>query len=201
MPRLDGFTDEKVINETIDRMYQQEPKLKNKKIILFSPTYRGSGSEEANYDYSKLDLEIINNYCEKNGFLFIIKMHPFIKEKIVIPVEYQKNMIDLSNMNINDLIYITDIMITDYSSCAYEYSFFNRPLIFYRYDKELYEYLRPMHTIDFFTKKQYEVCNFESLIKVLDELKNVNINDRFKDVIERNTNSCEIIEKVVFKGE
>ena len=128
-------------------------------------------------------------------------MHPFIKKKIEIPEEYKNNIIDLSSMDINNLIYITDIMITDYSSCAYEYSFFNRPLIFYRYDKELYEYLRPMHTVDVFTKKQYEVKDFNSLMKVLNKLKNVSIDDRFKNVVKRNTNSCEIIERVVLRGE
>lgn len=200
MPRLDGFTDKIVIEKTINRLYEEEPLLKNKKIILFSPTYRGTGSNSANYDYTKIDLSVINDYCEKNNFLFVVKMHPFIKKKIEIPEEYQNNIIDLSEMNINELIYIADIMITDYSSCAYEYSFFNRPLVFYRYDKELYEYLRPMHTVDSFTKEQYETTDFESLMEVLNKLKDIDIKDRFKNIAERNTNSCEVIEKIVFEG-
>ena len=201
MPRLDGFTDKNKINETIKSIYSKVPMLENKKIILFSPTYRGNGSSTAYYDYTKLDLDRINKYCEDNGFVFVVKMHPFIKEKLEIPEEYKNNIIDLSDMDINELIYITDIMITDYSSCAYEYSYFNRPLVFYRYDKDLYEYLRPMHTLDFFTEEQYEATDFEALMNVLDKLKNINIEDRFNNINERNTNSCEIIERIVFKGD
>lgn len=198
MPRLDGFTDKNRIDKVVDKIYNELPLLKNKKIILFSPTYRGTGSTFANYDYSKLDLIRINEYCEKNNFIFVVKMHPFVKDKLEIPEECSNNIIDLSKMDINELIYIADIMITDYSSCAYEYSYFNRPLIFYRYDKELYEYLRPMHTMDSFTKEQYEVTNFDSLMEVLETLKDVSIENRFKNVKEKNGNSCEKIEKIVF---
>ena len=100
-------------------------------------------------------------------------------------------------MDVNDLIYVSDIMITDYSSCAYEYSLFDRPLIFYRFDKEIYEYERPMHTVDAFTSKQYEVKEFEELMKVLNELKNVKIENRYKNVKDDSNNACSEIEKQV----
>jgi CDP-ribitol ribitolphosphotransferase len=91
-------------------------------------------------------------------------MHPFIKEKYEIPQEYKTIIFDYYDYDINELIYISDVMITDYSSCAYEFSFFNRPLIFFRYDKEIYEYERPVHTLDAFTEQQYEVKTSQELI-------------------------------------
>ena len=182
IPRLDGYLDRDTIVSKIDYLYKVNEEFETKKIILFSPTYRGKGSGDAYYDYSLIDLDRIYDFCKKNNFLFIIKMHPFIKESISIPNKYKDLILDYSNMDINDLIYLSDIMITDYSSCAYEYSLFDRPLIFYRFDKELYEYLRPMHTVDAFTSKQYEVKEFDELLEVLDKVKNVDIKKRFSNI-------------------
>ena len=197
IPRLDGYLDKDKIDNTIDSLYKKYNYLKNKKIIMFCPTYRGSGSKDAYYDYSLIDLDRIYDYCKKNDFIFIIKMHGFIKKKIVIDKKYSDIIVDLSGENINDLIYITDIMISDYSSCAYEYSLFDRPLIFYRFDSAYYEYTRPMHSVDKFTTKQFIVHDFNELMNTLNKLKDVDINNRFANMKSRNKNSCERIIKLL----
>ena len=197
MPSLDGYLNKETINKVTHKLYKINKNFENKKVILFSPTYRGSGSETAFYDCSLLNQQKIYEFCKKNNFIFIIKMHPFIKDKININEEYKDIIIDYSNLEINDLIYVSDIMITDYSSCAYEFSLFNRPLIFYRFDKSLYEYLRPMHTIESFTKKQYEVKTFDELMDVLEKNKDVNIKERFNNLKKvENNNSCGKIKKL-----
>lgn len=193
IPRLDGYLTKEKIDNTLNELYEMNPKLKDNKVILFSPTFRGAGSKTAYYDYSKIDLEKIYKYCKKNKTLFVVKMHPFVRKKINIPEEYSDRIYDYSEFDINDLIYVSDIMITDYSSCAYEFSLFNRPLIFYRYDKVLYEYERPMHTVDAFTDKQYEVRTFDDLMNVLNDL-NIDVADRFKNINKkRNNDSCKKI--------
>ncbi len=190
MPRLEGYLSKERIDETVNRIYTEAPAIKYKKIILFAPTFRGVGAKTAYYNYKALDLEQIFNYCIENNFIFLVKMHPFVKKPITIPEEYQSAIIDFSEYDINDLIYISDIMITDYSSCAYEYSFFNRPLVFFRYDKDMYEYQRPVHTLDAFTEQQYEVVEFEELMSVLESLKNVKPEDRFSNMRKRDNECC-----------
>ena len=198
MPRLDGYLNKERIKEKSEYLYRINPMLKDNKIILFSPTYRGAGSNTAYYDYSLIDLSKIYDFCKKYNFIFIVKMHPFIKDKINIDKEYRDRIYDYSSIDINDLIYISDVMITDYSSCAYEFSLFNRPLIFYRFDKVLYEYERPMHTVDTFTDKQFEVKTFDELISVLEELKNELPTDRFANINKiSNKNICEKIKNEV----
>ena len=39
---------------------------------------------------------------------------------------------------INDLLFVTDILITDYSSVCFEASLLNKPMIFFAYDLEEY---------------------------------------------------------------
>lgn len=193
MPRLENYLSSERIESVVNGFKEENPALVDKKIILFSPTFRGATADSASYDYSQLDLEQIYKYCQENNFMFVVKMHPFVKKAIEIPDEYKDLIVDFSSKDINDLIYISDIMITDYSSCAYEFSFFNRPLVFFRYDKTLYEYLRPLHTLDVFTEEQYETTDFEGLMKVLNQLKDVNIQDRFSKMIQRENECCEKI--------
>ncbi len=145
MARLDGFLDENTIQTFRNRFYEKYPDLKGKRIILFAPTYRGTGQQDAYYDYSKLDLKALYDYCDDDTVI-LFKMHPFIKEKVPIPQEYQDRLFDFSSYpNINELYYITDLLITDYSSDYYEFALMQKPILFYTYDREFYELTRGVH--------------------------------------------------------
>lgn len=145
MARLDHFLDQTYIDTFKDKFFAQYPDLKNKRVILFAPTFRGTGQKEAWYDYRALDFKQIYDFCG-NDTIFMIKMHPFIKEKPPIPADYTHRIVDLSSWpDINELFYITDILITDYSSNYYEYALLRRPILFYTYDREFYELTRGVH--------------------------------------------------------
>lgn len=146
MPRLDDFLDDEHIENFKSDFYEKYPMLKGRKIILFAPTYRGSEQKEAYYDYDKLDLCRIYEYCRANNSVFMIKMHPFVKESIHIPEEYSDVICDFSGYpNINDLYYVTDLLVTDYSSNYFEYALLRRPVVFYTYDRQIYELTRGVH--------------------------------------------------------
>lgn len=146
MPRLDGFLDEDTISSFRKDFYQEYPNLKDKKIILFAPTFRGGGKKTAHYNYEWLDLKKIYEFCG-DEYIFLVKMHPFVDEEpIRIPRRYKDRIIDFATYpNINDLYYVTDILITDYSSNYFEYSLMKRPILFYTPDRELYELSRGVH--------------------------------------------------------
>lgn len=144
LPRLDGYF-EKMEKEK-KKIYTKYPELKDKKIILFAPTYRGEGQKDAYYDFEKLDLNRLYQTC-KGKYIVLFKFHPFINKKIKIDQKYEKVLKDFSNYSdINSLFYITDILITDYSSNIYEFSLFEKPILFYDYDMEEYSILRGVHT-------------------------------------------------------
>lgn len=146
LPRLDDFLDREKIDFTIKNVHDKYPILNGKKVILFAPTFRGKGQKEAYYPFDKIDLEKTYDMCNKNNYIFIFKMHPFIKSKIEIPEKFSDRIIDLSTYsNINDLLYLTDILITDYSSTIYDFSMLNRPILFYTFDLEKYEIINKVH--------------------------------------------------------
>lgn len=168
MPRLDNFLNEKKINKFKESFYRENPSLKNKKIILFAPTFRGQGQKDAFYDYSQLDFERLYNFC-KNEYVIVFKMHPFIVDSVPILEEYEDRLIDLSSYkDINSLYYVTDILITDYSSNFYEYSLLKRPILFFSYDRLLYETTRGFHR-DFKKNAPGKICDtFEELLFALE---------------------------------
>ncbi len=152
IPRTDIFFDNEYAENVKNGFYERYPKLKDKKIIMFAPTFRGAGQNSAYYPVSVLNP---NTLYEKlnNDYAIIIKLHPFCKDKFIINEKYKDYIIDLSEEDeINDLLFVSDILITDYSSTIFEASLLNIPMIFYAYD--LYQYISER---DFY-------CDFETFV-------------------------------------
>lgn len=144
--RLDHYLDENKIEQFKENFYQDYPQFKNKKIILFAPTFRGNGQRTAYYPYEKIDLHKIYELCGEK-YVFLIKMHPYIKELIQIDTEYQDRIFEFSHFkNLEELFYVTDILITDFSSNIYEFALFKKPIVFYAFDCEEYEFTRTVHS-------------------------------------------------------
>ncbi len=145
MPRMDEFQDEAHKEKTIKALYEQFPLCKGKKVILFAPTYRGRSNRDAHYPYELIDWERLDSVCG-DEYVVLFKMHPWVIEDIKIPERYSSKMIDVKRYpNINDLFYITDILITDYSSNIYEYSLMRRPMLFFAFDEVQYSFSRGFH--------------------------------------------------------
>lgn len=170
MPRLDGFLDRDNIEKFREGFYREYPFLKGRKIILFAPTYRGSEQKEAYYDYDMIDLERIYGFCREEGYAYLVKMHPFVRRPMDIPEAYSDAIYDFSAYpNINDLYYVTDLLITDYSSSYFEYALLRRPVVFYTYDRKVYELTRGVHR-SIKASAPGKVCDtFDELMKCLEE--------------------------------
>ncbi len=137
VPRTDVFFDEKYKKEKITELYDKYPILKDKKVILFAPTFRGKG-RGGYYDFELLDIDKLKAELS-DEYVFAIKLHPFISNCPQWDKKYSDFMIDLSHeKEINDLLFVSDILITDYSSVTFEFSLLNRPIIFFAYDLEDY---------------------------------------------------------------
>ncbi|MCI9038292.1 MAG: hypothetical protein HFJ29_00165 [Clostridia bacterium] len=145
IPRTDLFFNEDIINQKRENIYEQYPILKNKRVILFAPTFRGSGRKSAHYPESYINLKNIYENLKENE-IFIIKLHPFIKNAISIDKGFKDKIIDLTSYyDINDLLLVTDLLITDYSSVIFEYSLMEKPAIFYVPDLEEYDQSRSFY--------------------------------------------------------
>lgn len=139
VPRTDIFFDEKYKEKVVAKMKEDLPMIKGKKVILFAPTFRGNGHATAHYPFFKIDFSRFARYCRENNAVVLFKMHPFVKNRLNIPKEYKQYFLDVSQIReVNDILFITDILISDYSSLVYEFALFKRPMLFYAFDLEDY---------------------------------------------------------------
>lgn len=138
IPRTDVFFDEDYKNKAREKFFTAHPNFKGKKIVLFAPTFRGMVKETAFYPTEMFDLNVV---CSKlpDDYVFIIKHHPFVNDRQSIPKKFKDRIIDLSEDNeLNDLLFVSDAIITDYSSLVFEASLLDIPMVFYVFDLEKY---------------------------------------------------------------
>lgn len=145
LPRIDAFLDPERQEVARRDAYAAFPALEGKRVILFAPTFRGRGAQQATYPYNKIDFEALYDFCGDDTVV-AFRMHHFIPGKVPIPERMRDRFIDVAGYsNGNDLLLITDLLITDYSSIIYEYSLLDRPMLFFAYDEEVYSSVRGFH--------------------------------------------------------
>lgn len=128
---------EKDVSEIKQRILGED--LKNKKIILYAPTYRAN-QHESGVGYVYKEEVDFSKMREKLGDEFIILFRPHYFVANAFNFEKYKGFVyDVSKVDdINELYVISDILITDYSSVFFDYANLKRPIIFYMYDLEYY---------------------------------------------------------------
>lgn len=142
LPRIDFLKDTKTIQKKKEKILKENKKLNNKKInILYAPTYRKD--EELMLQKT---IELINSIDYKK-YNLILKLHPLTNfeindDRVIIDKKYSTT----------EMMYVSDYVISDYSSIIYEAGILKKKLIFYSFDLETYRGTR-----DFFIDYENEV--------------------------------------------
>ena len=144
MPRNDIFFDESLCEKISDKIYRYYKIDKKKKIVLYAPTFREHGFE------STLKPNILLKALhEKTGkeYVLMLRCHPHIANTIFCESANNDNIINVSNyLDMQELLCAADILITDYSSCMWDFSLMYRPCFIYAVDLNKYKIERNFHT-------------------------------------------------------
>lgn len=135
IPRTDYYFQEHDLDSLRNKFEKLYPASKNKKLVLYAPTFR----EDPELDKNLLNNLDIDLFQEKLGkeYLLAVRLHPQINQDQKLSPE----VIDLTSYpDEKELLLLTDILITDYSSIMVEYTLLEKPVIFYPYDLEFYEF-------------------------------------------------------------
>lgn len=134
IPRTDFFFDENKKSEIVRSLYNQYPNLINKKVIMYAPTFRDDGMKLSKLPFSIAELR----KKLSDEYIFILKVHPLVSTQFDVE-DFSDFVLNLSHYdNINHLLLVTDILISDYSSIPFEFSLLEKPMIFYTYDLDEY---------------------------------------------------------------
>ena len=134
--RTDVFYDQHFIEQSKAAVYSVCPAAENKKIILYAPTFRGRVAKAESPDC--LDIPAMKRALG-DEYVLLIKHHPFVKQPPVVPEDCADFAMDVTkSLEIDQLLCASDVCVSDYSSLIFEYSLYERPMIFFAYDLDDY---------------------------------------------------------------
>jgi CDP-glycerol glycerophosphotransferase (TagB/SpsB family) len=112
-----------------------EENKKNCRVVVYMPTHRSMGAKTMMLEQI-LPLIELQNLCERNNILFVVKKHFFHRNEKE-SLNMYPNIIDVTNIDEIDpqvLLYQADVLVSDYSACYIDFLLLNRPILFYQYD-------------------------------------------------------------------
>lgn len=118
------------------------------KVALYVPTYRENHQSNRVINKEYFEQELPN-------YTLLSKLHPAITD------------VNDSTLDIQSLLIMADVVISDYSSLAIEASYLNKPTLLYVYDEAQYEAERGLNRFYYQTPSHYKVYNEHDMIQKL----------------------------------
>ncbi|MFF7249495.1 CDP-glycerol glycerophosphotransferase family protein [Embleya sp. NPDC008237] len=108
----------------------------DKRVVLYAPTYRES-ARNGRHDFDlRIDLE---EFRDRLGEDFVLLVRPHYLDTFQIPFQYSSFVRNVADYHdITELLNITDVLVTDYSSLMFDYVLTGRPIVFFTYDYDEY---------------------------------------------------------------
>ena len=170
-------------------LLRKDEKYKNKNQILWFITWReyfGANAETdlfISYIKQVVESEKLRQYLKSNNKLLKICVHQFFDENTLKGLDKykQKGLFEIvhpSQVDVMDELNKSELLITDYSSVAYDFTFLNRPVILFQPDIQKYGQER-----DFYCEiDELRKYNLERPRQLVDEIINekYGINPFFK---------------------
>lgn len=129
--------DAKMLEQIKNRLQLPE----GKKVVLYAPTFRDNKTKGKNkflFDM-QLDLEQMQEQLGEE-YVLLLRTHVVVSNKLNIDENLAEFVIDVTKYpDMQELLLITDILITDYSSVMFDFANTKRPLLFFTYDLEQYK--------------------------------------------------------------
>lgn len=131
-PRTDKFykkINEKRLRDDFDKAY---PQCRGKKLVLYAPTFREDPKDDAEI-LENIDVKAFNERFSDS--VLLVRLHP----QVHTANADLSGAVNLSGYgDVQKLIRIADVLITDYSSICMDFALLEKPVYFYAFDLEKY---------------------------------------------------------------
>ena len=156
---------------------------RNKKIILYAPTWSGNNALRPEIDMTKYtDLyDYLSEHIDMNEYQLLVKPHHVVYSRLS-KEELNSGRYISAAIDANELLSVVDILITDYSSIYFDYMVAKKPILFYIPDYEKYSETRGIY---FGLDELPGPCSFdlEDLAKNINEIERVKVD--YKEVFDK----------------
>ncbi len=198
LPRNDELFS--VQKSEIDEIRKKLDVPNNKKIILYAPTFR-DWTRDSNGCIIAPPIDI-NKWKSKlsDKYMIFFRAHYEINNILGIKSDdFIRNMTDYPNLN--ELMKISDILISDYSSIMFDYSILKRPIFSFCYDYEEFLEKRGMY-IDITKELPNGICKTED--ELLEQIVNCDFKkqkektEKFQEkYVQNDGNARKYIDKII----
>jgi CDP-glycerol glycerophosphotransferase len=117
-----------------------------KKVILYAPTFRDDNAYRGNRFRMNLELDVEAAAARLgDDHVLLVRRHAKVVDSPVLGTT-QSFAYDVSAYpDVNELLLVTDVLVTDYSSLMFDFANTGRPMIFFTYDLEAYSAIRAFY--------------------------------------------------------
>lgn len=179
VPRTDEILSAEYRAQVKKIILEKYPKLEGKKIIVYAPTFRDGNGRDKHEFHPEMDFDALSEVLG-NTRILVICPHPVMQNDIC--GEGYDNIIQMAEFSTNEMMCLSDLLITDYSSVIFEYALLGKPMVFYCYDYG--EYNRDFY-LDYEKELPGELIrDFDSLLDYLGKecfKKNAKVGQAFRE--------------------
>lgn len=141
IPRNDIFFNTELHQILRKRIVQQYNIAPDSRIVLYAPTFRRSGNiEPYRLDWQKV-LPCLEQMYDGKPVTVLLRLHPnLIGKADTSSLIDHPSVIDVTRYpDMQELLCVSDMLITDYSSSMFDYAMLHRPCLLYATDVEQYD--------------------------------------------------------------
>ncbi|WP_392563876.1 CDP-glycerol glycerophosphotransferase family protein [Orbus wheelerorum] len=168
LPRID------FLFSTFNCMQEEEKKInwltKNKKLILFAPTWRDDNNSY--YQFSDDELINLSHFLKKFNCIIGVREHFHHKNNSYYSQLAPLGALNLNNKDFNNievLLKKASLLITDYSSCYFDFLFLRKPCISFSFDFAKYSTKERGFLYDLHDVFENKIClTFQEVINEAD---------------------------------
>jgi CDP-glycerol glycerophosphotransferase (TagB/SpsB family) len=138
IPRTDLFFDAPRREAATAAVRARYPLPAGARVVLYAPTFRGARTTAARSP-GDLDLRLLRDSLG-DDHVVLLRAHPFVSARLRPGRDLGSFAIDVSDWpELNELMLVSDVLLTDYSSAIYEFALLARPMAFFAPDHAAYE--------------------------------------------------------------
>lgn len=183
IPRNDIFFNTELHSQIRQRINKQYNIAQDSRIVLYAPTFRRSGTlEPYHIDWDKMR-PALKRMLQCDKLTIIVRMHPNLINKVDTSelVNFEGVVDGTLYHDMQELLCVSDLLITDYSSSMFDFSMQHRPCLLYATDVEQYD---RGYYYDF-TKLPFPLArNQEELHKIISDFDFETYNSQLSDFLD-----------------
>jgi len=158
----------------------------DKNLVLYAPTLRNENVNEKTAQNSRIDVEktlAALEECQGGEWVCLMRAHPTVCD--LCGVEYGEKIINATHYeDMAEILLVSDMLITDYSSCAGDFALLNKPIVLFHSDVN--EYLEKDRTFYFDIEESpyYVAHNQQELEAIIQKLNQQDVEKNCKDILD-----------------